>query len=235
MPKREHHAAIVKVLESLNGTLLAEMQCYFGGGTAISLLIDEFRESVDIDFLCADAPGYSRLRGIVFDHGIQGLFSAPVTLLRETRADRDGVRTVLEVDGRPIKFEIVREANISLTSDAVLHGVPVLSRESLFAEKLLANADRYGDKTALSKDILDLVVMEHAWGAIPEASMRIAKGAYASGVEESLLRAKTLLAMDDAYRLRVFERMAISEEYRNIVEAALLPFRRRRPPSPGCP
>lgn len=38
------------------------------------MLINEFRESVDIDFLCASADGYADLRGLIFDSGIAPLF-----------------------------------------------------------------------------------------------------------------------------------------------------------------
>lgn len=53
-----HHRRIAQVLESLDGPLLKENQCLFGGGTAIALRYGEFRESVDIDFLVSDLPSY---------------------------------------------------------------------------------------------------------------------------------------------------------------------------------
>ncbi|MBT3967023.1 MAG: nucleotidyl transferase AbiEii/AbiGii toxin family protein, partial [Gammaproteobacteria bacterium] len=50
MFKRLHHQHISQILEALNGPLLRENQCLFGGGTAIALRYGEYRESVDIDF-----------------------------------------------------------------------------------------------------------------------------------------------------------------------------------------
>ena len=57
MFKRDHHQKIGKVLLALNPENLKKSECYFGGGTAIALSLDEYRESVDIDFLCASITG----------------------------------------------------------------------------------------------------------------------------------------------------------------------------------
>ena len=59
--RRQHHNDILCALRCLNGSLLLDAECYFGGGTAIVLNIDEYRESVDIDFLCASQEGYTAL------------------------------------------------------------------------------------------------------------------------------------------------------------------------------
>ena len=53
--RRPWHRLVWRVLESLNGNLLASTACYFGGGTRIALELGEFRESVDIDFLCSES------------------------------------------------------------------------------------------------------------------------------------------------------------------------------------
>ena len=51
--RRPWHRLLARVLASLNRPLLAPAKCYFGGGTRIVMELDEFRESVDIDFLCS--------------------------------------------------------------------------------------------------------------------------------------------------------------------------------------
>ena len=56
MFERMHHQRIARVLESLNAPLLAANGCLFGGGTAIALRFGEYRESVDIDFMCEAYP-----------------------------------------------------------------------------------------------------------------------------------------------------------------------------------
>ena len=153
MFKRPHHQRIAQLLARMDAALLREARCYFAGGTAIALQLEEFRESVDIDFLCADQTGYRMLRAAVFDHGLAALFPAGIEIIRDMRADRDGIRAVLAVESMPVKFEIVREARISL-EPADVPGIPVpcLSRIDLFAEKLLANADRYGLVSSLKRN-----------------------------------------------------------------------------------
>ena len=47
--ERPHHQRIAQVLSVLNGQLLRENNCLFGGGTVIALRYGEYRESVDID------------------------------------------------------------------------------------------------------------------------------------------------------------------------------------------
>ena len=78
MFNRQRHKAILDLLHSFNSELLLNAKCYFGGGTAISLALDEFRESVDIDFLCADTQGYSLLRNAVSGNNLGKLLNQPV-------------------------------------------------------------------------------------------------------------------------------------------------------------
>ena len=63
--RRPWHLLVARVLASLNRPLLASANCYFGGGTRIVMELDEFRESVAIDFLCSDRAGYRLLRNAV--------------------------------------------------------------------------------------------------------------------------------------------------------------------------
>src|SRR5690606_14522739 len=127
MFKREHHRRIHALLNSLNGDLLEQTQCYFGGGTAIVLLLGEYRESLDVDFLCESTEGYRTLRNAIYNDGLRALFQADIEQLRETRTDQYGIRTVLNVEGVPIKFEIIKEGRISLAGAINTSlGVPVL-------------------------------------------------------------------------------------------------------------
>ena len=102
--QRPTHIKIFEFLKSLDGDVLASMECYFGGGTAISMLNMEYRLSVDVDFMCASGAGYAKLRETLFDSGFKALFKAnkEPKLLRELRADRDGVRTIIDADERAI-------------------------------------------------------------------------------------------------------------------------------------
>ncbi|PYE82212.1 nucleotidyl transferase AbiEii/AbiGii toxin family protein [Pseudoroseicyclus aestuarii] len=182
MFQRKHHNDILGVLRCLDGDLLQDAECYFGGGTAIVLKLGEYRESVDIYFLCASQEGYRKLRQALWGSSdLTGLLlpSAGIKTLRDVRTDQYGIRTLIGGTDVAIKFEIVREARIQLAGDMDdRFGVHVLTRDCLYAEKLLANADRWADKAVLSRDILDLSMMILRWGPIPDGAWDIAEGAY---------------------------------------------------------
>lgn len=175
---RPHHKGILKILHAFNSDFLQKAECFFGGGTAIVLSLGEYRESNDIDFLCASINGYRFLRNTV-SGDLGQLLKTPIKHLREVRADRYGIRTILEMDGIPIKVEIVSEGRITVYGnlDPIFH-VPTLSREDMYAEKLLADADRGMDKSTMSRDIIDLAMMINNWGDIPDQSWMKAYAAY---------------------------------------------------------
>ncbi len=192
MFRLSHHNAIHQVLRSFNSHLFQQANCFFGGGTAIVLNLEEYRESVDIDFLCASKSGYRMLRQAVWGVGIKGLVKegSEVRSLRDMRTDQYGIRTVLQVQDMPIKFEIVKEARIALRGTVDKRfGIPVLVREDMYTEKLLANADRWADRSVLSRDIIDISMMVSRWGAIPEAAWDRAKGAYGDTVVDAYQKA----------------------------------------------
>jgi len=86
MFERAHHNRIQALLSALDAEFLTRNKCFFGGGTAIVLALNEYRESVDIDLLCADQEGYRELRNTINDHSLGAIFSQPVELVREVRA-----------------------------------------------------------------------------------------------------------------------------------------------------
>lgn len=187
---RPHHQRIAKLLASLDAEFLAKAGCYFGGGTAITLLLDEYRESVDVDFLCGSGEGYRLLRNEVTNASFGEIMSHPVDLAREIRVDRYGIRTYIMIDETPIKFEIIREDRIEISGDIDLFlGVPTLARVDMYAEKLLANTDREGDIAATSRDIIDLAMMINRWGPIPDEAWRKARLAYGKSVDRAYAKA----------------------------------------------
>lgn len=184
MFSRPHHQRIAKLLASLNADFLAESGCYFGGGTAIVLSLNEYRESVDVDFLCSSIDGYRALRNTITNASLGNIVSQPVELVRDVRADRYGIRTFIWIDGAPIKFEIVSEGRIGIAGG--MHpvlGVPTLSKEDMYAEKLLANADRCADQSAASRDAIDLAMLIAAWGPVPQAAWDKARRAYGRSID----------------------------------------------------
>jgi len=186
--QRQHHTEILRTLRAIDGALLSETKCYFGGGTAITLALGEYRESIDIDFLCSDREGYRKLRILLankinLDNILRN--GARLKTLRDVRPDHYGLRTVIESGEARIKFEIVKEVRIDLSGDIdPRYGVPVLDRDLMYAEKLLANSDRYSDRGVLSRDIIDLSMMISRWGPVPDNAWDIASSAYGEQVRE---------------------------------------------------
>lgn len=198
----------MQALHQFDRRLLIECGCYFAGGTAIVLQLGEYRESVDIDFLCASAEGYRRLRNLITFDSLDAICHTRMPLQREVRMDQYGIRTWIATDTRPIKFEIVREARIELhqAADDLAWPVPLLARVDLFAEKLLANTDRGLDRGLFSRDLIDLAMMIDRWGAIPDLAWQRAEAAYGESVWR--VYQKTLLLLQNpTYRRECLRQM----------------------------
>lgn len=207
MFERLHHQRIHKLLVSLNTQFLAQCECYFGGGTAIVLNLNEYRESVDVDFLCASVAGYRQLRNTIHDKSLGDIFTGPVSLARDVRADRYGIRTFVTVDDTPIKFEIVSEGRIQVEgAPDPRTGVATLSRTDMFVENLLANADRWNEKSVTSRDIIDLAMMLDGWGSIPARAWEKVYVAYGASAQKAYLKA-TALVSDPAHLAQCLAKM----------------------------
>lgn len=195
MFERPHHQRIAQVLSALNGPLLRETGCLFGGGTAIALKYGEYRESVDIDFLVSDVSHYRSLRQLLTDpQGIAAIVREgvePLAQAREVRADQYGIRTMLLVADQRIKFEIVLEGRIKLAnpgpSDEVC-GIATLTALDMAASKLLANSDRWGDDGVFSRDLIDLAMMRPPLSLLRQAVAK-AELAYGKSILEDLAKA----------------------------------------------
>jgi hypothetical protein len=172
----------------MNAPFLTDAGCFFGGGTQLAMTLGEYRESRDIDFLCAQRSGVRAVRETVSDRSLGSLLRRPLELARDVRADRDGVRTYLVVDGIRLKFEIVFEGRIDLAGDVDESlGVPVLTPTHAVAEKLLANADRGLDESTLARDLIDLAFAAVGFDrATFDAGLAIAEQAYGAAVRRYL-------------------------------------------------
>ncbi|TGQ23785.1 nucleotidyl transferase AbiEii/AbiGii toxin family protein, partial [Mesorhizobium sp. M00.F.Ca.ET.216.01.1.1] len=91
--KKPEHRIIAEALGLMDREFLTAAQCWFGGGTAIVMKLDEYRRSLDLDFLCADATGYRELRTRASERGVRGFFSEPVDAVRDFQIDQYGLRT----------------------------------------------------------------------------------------------------------------------------------------------
>lgn len=175
MYNHDHHKKIHHVLSHLDVSIFRESGAYFGGGTLITLLHGEYRWSKDIDFICPVGPGYKKLRKYVMEGAFKPhIFFLDQTSLefpRDLSANQYGIRFLVMVDGEPIKFEIVAEARIQLDApeDSDRIPVPYLNRVDRYAEKLLANADRWPDTSIEARDLIDLAVLRLYEGSSEEA------------------------------------------------------------------
>lgn len=196
---RLHHQRIATVLDSFNAQYFHDNNILFGGGTRIAMELNEFRESTDIDFFCHSNGAYRAVRSQVEQHSLGKLVASnhQIQLLREIRADRDAVRTFVSssIDDTPIKLEFIHfDFSISAETNKSFK-VPVVSKESCYTTKLLANADRY--MQAVPKDIFDLCMMRKEWGSIPAKSLQDAINCYGEKTINNGLHQALTLFKDD--------------------------------------
>lgn len=185
---KPEHRIIADALGLMDRDFLTANQCWFGGGTAIVMKLGEYRRSLDLDFLCADASGYRELRTRASELGVRAFFPEPVEAVRDFQVDQYGLRTVVRLKGQPIRFEVVREGRIDLRGhfDDDL-GIPALVPADMFAEKLLANADRCQDRAVAYRDAFDLGMLVKAYGQIPTEALDKAQAAYGPDIHRKVI------------------------------------------------
>jgi hypothetical protein len=212
MFQQDFHQKIYMILNQLNADFLRECRAYFGGGTFISLNQGEYRLSKDIDFLCSSGGGYRLLREEVRNRGYHALFTSQnhLRLSGEIQTNQYGVRFPIFVEDTLIKFEIIMEGRIQLGEPDYPSWCPVpcLNTVDCFAEKLLANADRWIDSSVESRDLIDLG-MQRLKSPLTQAAIDKAEAAY--GVVESLKKAILNFQEKPDYRDRCFSSLRILE------------------------
>ncbi|MGD1908752.1 MAG: nucleotidyl transferase AbiEii/AbiGii toxin family protein [Leptolyngbyaceae cyanobacterium] len=214
---QDQHQKILTVLSQLKASFLRDCQVYFGGGTLLALMYDEYRLSKDIDFLCSNQAGYQQLRNAVFEQQYQALFkdSDQIGLPREIQTNQYGIRFPVVVGNSTIRFEIISEGRVTLAQPEQPPWCPVacLSAVDRIAEKLLANSDRWPDRSVFSRDLIDLsMVRSHQ--PIPTAALAKAEAAY--GVAEPLQRAILEFQQRPDYRDRCYDALSIHDPPRII-------------------
>ena len=217
MFERPHHQRIARVLLGLNGPLLREHCCLFGGGTAVALRHGEFRESVDIDFLVSDIKGYRQLRLLLTESkaGIAAIMrknAGSLTQVRDMRADQYGIRTMLLVADQQIKFEIILEGRIKLDTPGEndeLCGIATLSQLDMVTGKLLANSDSWADDSAFNRDLIDLAMIQPSISLFRQAATK-AEQAYGKAVIKDIDKAITKLQTRRNWLDRCMKAMAIN-------------------------
>ncbi|MBR9907025.1 MAG: nucleotidyl transferase AbiEii/AbiGii toxin family protein [Gammaproteobacteria bacterium] len=187
--QRHHHQIIEKCLRNFNADYLREHRILFGGGTRISLELNEYRQSVDIDFLCADKASYRAVRSQVSETSLGVLVHKEFDYARDVRFDRYGVRTLIKADDLVIKLEFVAfdDYQLAIEPKTELFPVPAIDHTSCFMTKLLAHADRLMQEPL--KVLFDLIVMFSQWGMIPKQAMEEAFSHYgATTVKGNLVK-----------------------------------------------
>lgn len=214
--ERLHHQFIAQILYALDGSMLRKANCYFGGGTVISLRYGEYRESVDIDFLVSDVHSYRGLRQTLTSPvGIRAIMrdtAAPLNQIREIRADQYGIRTMLMIAEQPIKFEIVLEGRFELEkpcADDEVCGVATLTPLDMLTSKLLANSDRWNDDGVFNRDIIDLAMMTPSLSMLRKALVQ-AEQAYGKSICQDLDKAISRLQMHKDWMDRCMTAMSMN-------------------------
>lgn len=211
---RKHHQLIATCLKNFNSDYLKQHNILFGGGTRIALEINEYRESVDIDFLCGDKAAFRAVRQQVTSNSLGNLVNTPFSYARDIRFDRYGVRTFLCIEDVNIKLEFVAfdNYNLNASSEQSTFPVPYIDRTSCFLTKLLANADRYG--LTPYKDIFDLVVMFGSWGEIPTAALNEAYSHYGKKIiDQSLKNALNSMLINTGQYAQAASDMSVDANY----------------------
>lgn len=217
MFERESHRVVLEVLGLLRADVLRQSRFLFGGGTRIVLDLGEYRESKDIDFLCSDPQGYADLRFEASRHGYPALFTAEglerLQFPREMRIDQYGIRFTGVLGATALRIELIREARIELDPGTRPAWSPVdcLTIPDCYAEKLLANSDRWADRQVLSRDLIDLAALRARWGPVPESARQKVETAYKSAPTEDLRKALALVNNNPEHRKRCFQGLEVRD------------------------
>jgi Nucleotidyl transferase AbiEii toxin, Type IV TA system len=209
---QDYHQLILTVLRHLNAEFFQRCQAYFGGGTLISLKYGEYRLSKDIDFICPMGDSYRLLRRSIFDHGYDALLTdrEDIHLPADLQTSQYAVRFAVVVADTAIKVEIVAEDRIILGEPDYPTWSPVacLNETDCFAEKLLANSDRWADTSIESRDLIDLAMLRFHTD-LPVDAITKAEAAYP--VIEPLKRSIRTFQAKPEYRLRCYKSLRITE------------------------
>lgn len=211
MYKRKHHQVIEKLLTCFDREYLSDNNIFFGGGTRIALELDEYRESVDVDFLCMNTPSYRAVRTQATNVSLGKLLLNKLNFVREIRMDRYAVRAFVEIDDVVVKLEFVALDDYQLTkSNGKLFQLPYINKQSCFLTKLLAHSDRQyaPDK----KDLFDLLMMFQAWGLPTEATWQECDRHYGKAPKQDLLNALQLLNTKPEQFIKAGKALAVDEQ-----------------------
>jgi hypothetical protein len=210
--KHQWHDSILLILQSLNSDFLQEVGIYFGGGTLISLMCDEYRLSKDIDFMTT-SNGYRKLRRSIANNSYATLLKSTtgIKFPRSIQADSYDVRFPIVIDNQTIKFEIITESRIELDSPNYPEWspVPCLAMVDCWTEKLLANADRWADEGTYARDLIDLSVLRVKSSLLTAATL---KSETAYPTIPALTKALQKFQINSDWRYRCYRSLSIDRQ-----------------------
>lgn len=221
---RPCHVRALALFERMNSEFLRESCCYFGGGTRLTMTMGEYRESNDVDFMCSDTSGWRALRSSVTNRSLGSIFTNQPELLREVRADRYAIRTFVQIHDTPVKLEIIKEGNLSITGEASrVLPIMMVAQASSVAQELLANADRGSDPAFGFRDIIDLAHIAVSWDEkILEEGWLLAAEAYGDQtIQRGLSNSLSILKKEPQLWHRSLSRLSVTTGTDNRLDQGL--------------
>lgn len=148
-----HNIIWAVISDMLDKKMLRDHGILFAGGTLCSMRYGEYRESVDLDFLCADKNSFNSFRANFSDVG-------KFIYARNPKITKDRVQLwITTTDDRPLKVDFFYEERLQPTASD-FHGVEALDHASLMGCKLMAYCDRGMDLSERGKDFIDLIAID---------------------------------------------------------------------------
>ena len=184
--KQDIFESINTVIEQLDKNLFVERQIVLGGGALIGLKyqqlrtllrsrvcfanLDAVRPCSDLDFLVSPK-NFQQLRAGI--SGGQSIFRRQEGFrASEPRIDRYGIRYPLFIERgdreTALKLEIIADYNLEIDKPETYNDLPCLNLVDRLAAKLMANADRWGDDSTFSRDLIDLAIIANARNSLPK-------------------------------------------------------------------
>jgi len=169
-----HNQIWVLFETALNRPFLEAHQMLFAGGTLASMRYGEYRESLDLDFLCSDKRAFNDFRANFREAG-------DLKYARDSRITKDRVQSWIDIgEDTPLKADFFYEERMTPTPDR-FNGVLCLDPASMMGCKLMACSDRGVETGSEGKDATDIIAIDlYAPPKTFEEGWKKAKDAYGS-------------------------------------------------------
>ena len=158
------HRAVYELCSRFNHDLLETAQACLCSGTAISMLLDEYRVGNQITLITNRTDsGHRMLKSALSEHGLQGLFSGQINVLKPHKNFLRRSEGIIEQYGCKIKFRLLYDSGAYQQYFNSKLCCRVLSHEDLYMHKNDSNIYTYKNDYYYSRDAIDLIMMKNAW------------------------------------------------------------------------